>query len=371
MDHLRKLSVGIGVRVAGSEGEERAVDYISRALFDLGYYVEEKVFTFEDDPFKTATVSTASATIDAFTMRGSTGGRGTGPAVFVGRGDVEGYRGKDVKGKVAVAERGGALFKEKAERARDGGATALIVINNADEDLLGNLSGRLNLPVVGVSRTAREALLDLAQKGETVTVTAAGGDSTTATNVLARSAKGDRCRVLVGGHLDTVPGTPGAHDNASGTAAVLELARAFAADGLDKGLCFAAFSAEESGLHGSNAMAEDLQAAGELPPVMVNLDTIGVGTRLDLIGTAALTARALAIAQELNLAAQVVQLGANFGSDHQSFERAGSRVLFIATNDFSTIHKPGDTIDTISATLIEAAGDLAYAAITVLLNEAG
>ncbi|MBI5622936.1 MAG: M20/M25/M40 family metallo-hydrolase [Elusimicrobia bacterium] len=51
--------------------------------------------------------------------------------------------------------------------------------------------------------------------------------------------------VLVGAHYDSVAGTPGADDNASGVAALLELARAFAGTPRERTLRFAAFSTEE------------------------------------------------------------------------------------------------------------------------------
>lgn len=55
----------------------------------------------------------------------------------------------------------------------------------------------------------------------------------------------DRARVLVGAHFDTVPGSPGADDNASGVAALLEAARLLAADELDATVEFVGFNLEE------------------------------------------------------------------------------------------------------------------------------
>jgi Zn-dependent M28 family amino/carboxypeptidase len=51
--------------------------------------------------------------------------------------------------------------------------------------------------------------------------------------------------VLVGAHYDSIAGTPGADDNASGVAVLLELARRFAAEGRERSLRFVAFSTEE------------------------------------------------------------------------------------------------------------------------------
>jgi len=57
--------------------------------------------------------------------------------------------------------------------------------------------------------------------------------------------------ILVGGHYDTVRSVMGAHDNAAGTAVVLELARIFAREKPNRTLRVAAFGSEELGLRGS------------------------------------------------------------------------------------------------------------------------
>ncbi len=69
--------------------------------------------------------------------------------------------------------------------------------------------------------------------------------------------------LLVGAHYDTVPGSPGADDNASGVAAMLECARALAGVSRIRPVVFAGFDAEERqppvrGLHGSKAYVASL-----------------------------------------------------------------------------------------------------------------
>ncbi|MEM2118284.1 MAG: M28 family peptidase [Candidatus Bathyarchaeia archaeon] len=63
--------------------------------------------------------------------------------------------------------------------------------------------------------------------------------------------------ILIGGHYDTVRSVMGAHDNAAGTAVVLELARIFAQEKLNRALRVAAFGSEELGLRGSFYHAEN------------------------------------------------------------------------------------------------------------------
>ena len=68
---------------------------------------------------------------------------------------------------------------------------------------------------------------------------------------------------------------PGADDNGTGTAAVLEVARQLADVPLDRTVRFVLFSGEEQGLVGARAHAANLKAAGANVVLMVNLDMVG------------------------------------------------------------------------------------------------
>jgi hypothetical protein len=91
--------------------------------------------------------------------------------------------------------------------------------------------------------------------------------------------------IVIGAHYDSrninrceVSGTqPGANDNGSGCAAVMELARVFANVPTDRSLRFMCFSGEEQGLLGSYRYVQALSAAGALGRIklMINLDMIG------------------------------------------------------------------------------------------------
>jgi hypothetical protein len=69
---------------------------------------------------------------------------------------------------------------------------------------------------------------------------------------------------LVGVHYDTVPGTPGADDNGSAVAALLECARIAAEFAPQGPLCFVAFNREEDGLLGSADFVRQEVTAGNL-----------------------------------------------------------------------------------------------------------
>jgi hypothetical protein len=85
--------------------------------------------------------------------------------------------------------------------------------------------------------------------------------------------------VIVGGHYDSVLGSPGANDNASGTAAVIALARRFAGTSPARTLRFVAFVNEEpphcfSDAMGSRVCARNCRARGENVVAMISLETI-------------------------------------------------------------------------------------------------
>jgi hypothetical protein len=80
--------------------------------------------------------------------------------------------------------------------------------------------------------------------------------------------------------LDVQCFAPGADDDASGVATVLELARVMATRQFDATIVFMAVAGEEQGLYGSNHFADEAKAAGTDIQGMLNNDIVG-GTRGD------------------------------------------------------------------------------------------
>jgi hypothetical protein len=64
-----------------------------------------------------------------------------------------------------------------------------------------------------------------------------------------------RAKILIGAHYDSIPGTPGADDNASGVSALIAAARAI---GPQEEVCYVAFDGEECGFTGSRALVAGL-----------------------------------------------------------------------------------------------------------------
>jgi Zn-dependent M28 family amino/carboxypeptidase len=86
--------------------------------------------------------------------------------------------------------------------------------------------------------------------------------------------------VLIGAHYDTYAGTPGADDNASGVAMLLELCRLIKNDGPDRTIKFVFFTLEEppvfrTAFMGSTVYADKARKSGEKIVAMICLESLG------------------------------------------------------------------------------------------------
>ncbi|MGK7924601.1 MAG: M28 family peptidase [Spirulina sp.] len=84
-----------------------------------------------------------------------------------------------------------------------------------------------------------------------------------------------KASILIGAHYDTVPGSPGADDNATGVAVLLELARIFSRDPPKNPLQLIAFDLEEFGLEGSRHYAYQLYQKKEPLRLAISLEMLG------------------------------------------------------------------------------------------------
>jgi outer membrane murein-binding lipoprotein Lpp len=194
-------------------------------------------------------------------------------------------------------------------------------------------------------------------------------------NVVA-DLPGRECRdevFVVGAHYDSVNATPGADDDASGVAGMLELARVLRSLPLPMTVRFVGFAFEEIGLLGSRQMASDLAEAGTDVAGMVSLEMIGysagheddsfIGVPNDYVATvgdpqSGYLARVFGAAHYeylLNRFAPAAVIDpAAFGdvlrSDHAPFWAEGFPALLITdTANFRNpnYHQASDTIDTL------------------------
>jgi hypothetical protein len=142
---------------------------------------------------------------------------------------------------------------------------------------------------------------------------------------------------------------PGADDNASGTAGVLELARQLAPmkGRLHRGILFASFAGEELGLLGSAAWVKEPTRPLDKAVAMLNMDMIGRikdgKVYIGGVGTGSTFQSVLDHAQNRVDFKIEYSAGGYSSSDHTSFVTKHIPVLFFFSGLHSDYHKPSDT----------------------------
>lgn len=191
--------------------------------------------------------------------------------------------------------------------------------------------------------------------------------------------------VVVGAHYDHLgfggPGSNslapdqravhnGADDNASGVAALLEIARQLAASPGKRSLLFAAFGAEELGLLGSSFFVQHLPVPKEQVVAMVNLDMVGRPKKGPAVtaggyGTAKEWPQLLEGCNRNHHLKLNPAMGGFGASDHASFYAAGIPVLFFFTGAHEDYHRPTDDAEKLDyagmAKVVQFAADVVRA----------
>jgi hypothetical protein len=171
----------------------------------------------------------------------------------------------------------------------------------------------------------------------------------------------------------------GADDNASGTTAVMELARRFAAqkDRQGRRIVFMTFSGEELGLLGSKHYCEHPLIPLDKTVAMLNLDMVGRMPRDENTGKDKLLVEGNTTSKEWNglvekfnekhgLQLKLDSKGIMPNSDHASFYFKGLPVLFFWTGYHADYHRPTDTPDKINIEGMRKVVNLSTDALTYL-----
>lgn len=178
--------------------------------------------------------------------------------------------------------------------------------------------------------------------------------------------------VVIGAHYDHLGRRngsiyPGADDNASGSAALIEVARAFTlGEHPKRSLLFIAFDGEEIGLLGSRQFVKSPTVKDEAIVAMLNMDMVSRGPDGDLWLSGISESSAMKAAVEA--AAPLAELTLHFehdrewrqSSDHGPFADAGIPFLYFGVPDHEDYHKPTDTADKVNATLLQRAARVVY-----------
>ncbi len=394
-EHIEKRLAALELEPAGTKGYRQGFAVPTSVKAEVALEIDGK-------PVQGAQALSFSSNVDALEAE----------VVFAGYGIVskarDDYKGLDVKDKIVIVRRftpeGGELddakerrrhgdLRRKAWLARDKGAKGILVVDAPErpaktpvawkvpeEAKMPALSlegfGDAGLAAAVLPRSAGAPLvgrLARKQKVRAKLTTKVAFETTEAFNVLGRiraPAANKLPGVVVigahydhlglGGHGSLAPDKtevhPGADDNASGTAALLEVARQLAADkaSLRRDVVIAAFSGEERGVLGSSFLLKE-PPPGLAPKeiyAMINMDMVGRSRsgKVDVIAwdTATEWPSLLRPACEAARLECAESAGGGYGpSDHSPFYGAGVPVLFFFSGVHADYHKPSDTPDKI------------------------
>jgi aminopeptidase YwaD len=366
------LAVRIGSRPAGSANYDRAVQYASDQLRQWGYGPTLQTFPVQtyDDRGSSLAASAGSTgepvQVATDTLVYSLAGDVEAPLVAAGLGTAEDVAAVDVRGKIALLKRGTLRFSEKVANAAGAGALGVVIYNDGSGRVQGSLVKQEAVPAVTISGDDGQRLLDLVAAGPLPARLRVDGsvEARPTSNVVAElpGSRGDNASVVIGAHLDSVPAGPGANDNGSGSAVVLELAHTLAQMAPSQRpmtLRFVLFGGEELGLFGSrhyvNSLADDDRRA---VVAMINLDMVGVGNEWLFGGNDDLVQRALGASSDLGLRALPFRGPLSSASDHASFVSAGVPAVFFYRSDDPNYHTANDRAEFVDADALGQAGTM-------------
>ncbi len=269
-----------------------------------------------------------------------------------------------------------AYVKNNSKKAYNRGATAIILYNSSViEDNLSfdpkDKSERLEIPVIYVHKEAAGKYLEDATATLHIKlIVEMGVRKRTGHNVIGYINNGAATTVVAGAHFDHLgygeDGNSlhrtgeklihnGADDNASGTAALIELARILkTGKAKNNNYLFIAFSGEELGLVGSKYFTENPTIDLKAINYMINIDMIGRlndGTRALTIGgygTSPQWASVIKVNEKKLPFVIKIDSSGSGPSDHTSFYRKEIPVLFFFTGVHKDYHRPEDDADKVN-----------------------
>lgn len=332
------------------------------------------------------------------------GGQAEAPVLWMGDGSSAEYRLVEAEGQIVLC-RWQATLSNLQRQALEHGAKALLVYRPG-YDLLMRRTAReeailpVGIPTLVVGDSVVEALLEnsglsladlplehtprLLPWRMRLEVPLEYDSTATGRNVLGvlpgSDPDGMYQTVIVGAHYDHLGADPegtlwgGANDDASGVAAMIELARVWQEQGYvpERTVLFAAWDAEEIGLNGSKYYVEHPRLPLTSTVGMLQLDMVGAGKPTLMIEPQGLVAeQSFAAAARLGILTTATSGG---GSDHVPF--AAARVpatMYIwefQSAPALAYHVPADNLSLVDPNRLRDAGRLAGLVLTTLASDA-
>ncbi len=181
--------------------------------------------------------------------------------------------------------------------------------------------------------------------------------------------------IVIGAHRDHFGNQgglvfPGADDNASGTAVLLEVARALSKLTPKRSILFVSFSGEEQGLLGSRFYVRQPAHPLKTTRAMINIDHAGVGNGRLTVGLTDLSKETAMKAGKAAGRAEKLDLFGYFpGGDHVPFKEAGiPTATVVSGGPHPDFHQPTDTADKVKPEILESTARFVLALAWQLAN---
>jgi aminopeptidase YwaD len=369
MNYISDQFKQIGLRPKGTEGYYQAFDIYEGKQINTGthFTINDKELRLNEEYFPF--VYSPNANIEALPAISM---QETGMPWFIDLKDAIGENASnphfDLK----------EYIHQQTSELKKKGATALIFYNTSEKDDLLKFDGRDKAEISGIplvyvtSSAAKKYFSDSSASIDMKLKVDIGEKKRAGHNVIGYIDNGAPSTVVLGAHFDHLgygeDGNSmlrtgghlihnGADDNASGTAALIELARLLKNSKLNKNnYLFIAFSGEELGLFGSKYFVEN---------PTINLGNVNYMINMDMVGrlndsTKALTVGGYGTSPEWASLISTKNKKSSFlikidssgtgPSDHTSFYRKDIPVLFFFTGLHADYHKPTDDFDKINYT---------------------
>jgi len=376
-DYITAQFKDIGLETKGTDGYLQSFDFTKETINGEKTFLKlnEKTFKPEEDFFPLPYSANASAKAEVVNVKYGI----VAPTV-----DYDDYRDRDVKDKIAMMELSTpdglgphskyaefADVRTKIDKAIEKGAIAVIFVNSDKdtEDPKPDYKNKITpaaIPVIFAKSMAYKLLMDGTKPKADITVELKKVESA-GHNVVGYINNKSENTIVIGAHYDHLGygdegslyrGAPaihnGADDNASGDAALIEMAR-FLKNSNDKAnnYLFIAFSGEEKGLLGSNYFVKHPTIDLKKVNYMINMDMVGRLKKnektLQVLGVGTSPAWKEVI-EKINIdSVKVKESESGVGpSDHTSFYLADIPVLHFFTGSHEDYHKPSDDEDKIN-----------------------
>jgi len=377
--HYVKLCQEIGERHLGSVGEVKAAEYLKGEFWKSGHGAELEYYDAPGWVCHDFNIiyKDSNEPLNAYPCFYSNSCNVQGVPVVIDRWEEKNIDGLNLNGKICFVtlptEVGANVMgrNEFAELLDSKGVILAIFISNYADTYNSKIVRTPHLKQMAVICLSGEEALRLAKNADSeisVVINAEKIDHRSP-NVVAKLENGKK-RIVLGCHYDTAPDSPGAGDNASGTVAVLEIARLLKDRIKNYSIDFVSFSGEEyGGMNGypigSYMYVEQHKESLQNIEYMINLDDIGFALGNVIVYTNDNGDFKQCLVDHFDDKNILVDSD-NYQktSDDYIFHMNGVKIAFLigTANQYLPIHSPEDTVDKMSfektAAVVEAVAEL-------------